>query len=100
MLDDADGFDPEEPEPRQHRHLVHAWLAHAEGRWADAANAIDQARAAYGRTNRTGDATPHLLARFAKMLWVGPAVAKIENWRKSLENDVTTSTSVRPPAGP
>ncbi len=100
VIEEADAFNPEEPEPRQHRHLAHAWLAHAEGRWADAASDIDLARAAYGRTNRTGDATPHILARFAKMLWVGGAVAKIENWRKTLEADASVSTSVRPPPGP
>jgi hypothetical protein len=100
VIEDADGFDPEEPEPRQHRHLVRAWLAHAEGRWADAATEIDAARAAYGRTNRSGDATPHLLQRFAKMLWVGPVVAKIENWRKSIEADAASHSSVRPPAAP
>jgi len=100
VVEDADRFEPEEPEPRQHRHLVRAWLAHAEGRWADAASEIDQARAAYGRTTRSGDATPHILARFAKMLWVGPAVAKIENWRKTLETDAAASGSVRPPPGP
>ena len=98
VIDEADGYDPEEPEPRQHRHLVHAWLAHAEGRWSDAATHIDGARAAYGRSNRTGDATPHMLARFATMVWVGPSTAKIDGWRKALETDAATTASVRPPA--
>jgi hypothetical protein len=93
----------DEAEPRQHRHLTRAWLAQRRGRWADAAVEIDAARGAFvvaasdgePRTprsrgaravasaeaaSRTGDHTPHLLARLARLEWIGPALGKIELW--------------------
>jgi tRNA A-37 threonylcarbamoyl transferase component Bud32/tetratricopeptide (TPR) repeat protein len=85
MLAECTAIVVDEAEPRQHRHLTAAWLAHVEGRWADAAEEIDRARAAFGDGARTGDHTPQLLARFARMHWVGPAAAKIEAWVQTLE---------------
>ena len=83
----------DEAEPRQHRHLTRAWLAQRRGLWGDAAVEIDAARAAFvvsaadegggpiaEARARTGDHTPHLLARLARLEWVGPALGKIESW--------------------
>ena len=75
----------DEAEPRQHRHLTMAWLAQKEGRWADAAAEIDCARAAFGDRSRCGDHTPQLLTRFAGMLWLGPALPKIDTWLQLIE---------------
>jgi hypothetical protein len=41
---------------------------------------------------RTGDHTPHLLLRFARAAWVGPAAAKIDAWLRQLE--------IAPPSAP
>ena len=93
----------DEAEPRQHRHLTRAWLAQRQGRWPDAAAEIDAARAAFvfpvldakEPTNsaralearaRTGDHTPHLLTRFSRSAWVGPALTKIESWLRQIES--------------
>lgn len=70
----------DEAEPRQHRHLTVAWLCQRQGRWADAAKEIDDARAAFGDRARCGDHTPQLLARFSKMSWTGPSLSKIDAW--------------------
>jgi serine/threonine protein kinase len=75
----------DEAEPRQHRHLTNAWLAQKEARWNDAAAEIDRARLAFGDRARCGDHTPHLLTRFARMLWLGPALAKIDSWIQIIE---------------
>jgi serine/threonine protein kinase/tetratricopeptide (TPR) repeat protein len=88
----------EEAEPRQHRHLTRAWLAQRKGRWADGATEIDAARSAYVVSSpegggvraaearaRTGDHTPHLLARLARSEWVGPGLAKVEAWLQQIE---------------
>lgn len=75
----------DEAEPRQHRHLTLAWLAQKERRWPDAANELDRARAVFGDKARCGDHTPHLLLRFSKMVWLGPALAKIDNWLNVVE---------------
>jgi hypothetical protein len=88
----------DEAEPRQHRHLTRAWLAQRKGLWADAAGELDAARAAFGGSTslefvrdggrdarvRTGDHTPHLLVRLARLPWVGPALGKVESWLKEL----------------
>jgi len=88
----------EEAEPRQHRHLTRAWLAQRQGRWADAAAELDAARSTFlvpsadGGTAwaaearvRTGDHTPHLLMRIAKLAWVGPGLDKVESWLRQIE---------------
>jgi tetratricopeptide (TPR) repeat protein len=87
----------DEAEPRQHRHLTRAWLAQKEQRWTDAATEIDRARAVFadaasgargaggGERARTGDHTPHLLSRFSRMAWVGPALSKIDTWLQQIE---------------
>lgn len=88
----------EEAEPRQHRHLTRAWLAQRQGRWADAAAELDAARAAFvvptlesGSARaaearaRTGDHTPHLLVRLARLAWIGPALENIETWLRQIE---------------
>lgn len=76
----------DEAEPRQHRHLVHAWLAQKQARWAEAAQEIDLARAAFGDRARCGDHTPQLLARFSRMVWLGPALSKIDAWLQLIES--------------
>jgi hypothetical protein len=75
----------DEAEPRQHRHLTNAWLAQRQARWNDAAAEIDRARAAFGDKARCGDHTPHLLTRFSKLHWVGPAMATIDAWMQVIE---------------
>ena len=79
----------DEAEPRQHRHLTLAWLAQRSSNWTDAASEIDRARAAFGDRARTGDHTPHLLARFSRMVWLGPALSKIDGWLQQLETPST-----------
>jgi tetratricopeptide (TPR) repeat protein len=87
----------DEAEPRQHRHLTRAWLAHRQGRPAEAAAEIDAARAVFvvsspegsgvraaEARSRTGDHTPHLLTRFARLGWVGPGAEKIEAWLQQI----------------
>jgi hypothetical protein len=88
----------DEAEPRQHRHLTRAWLAQRQGRWTEAAAELDAARGAFvppsaeGGSSRvaearvrTGDHTPHLLTRLARLAWVGPALGKIEGWLEQIE---------------
>ncbi len=87
----------DEAEPRQHRHLTRAWLAQQGRRWAEAAAEIDKARAAFLVSSpegggvraaearaRTGDHTPHLLARLADLEWEGPALGTIEAWQDQI----------------
>ncbi len=87
----------DEAEPRQHRHLTRAWLAHRQGRLAEASAEIDAARGVFVVSSpegggiraaearaRTGDHTPHLLARFARLGWVGPGAEKIESWLQQI----------------
>ncbi|MEZ4301105.1 MAG: hypothetical protein R3B70_39580, partial [Polyangiaceae bacterium] len=73
-----------EAEPKQHRHLTMAWLAYHEGRFHDAARELDAARAAFKEAGRTGDHTPQLLERFARMGWPKPASQRIAAWRKAI----------------
>jgi eukaryotic-like serine/threonine-protein kinase len=88
----------DEAEPRQHRHLTNAWLAHKEQRWADAASEIDRARAAFTDRGRTGDHTPHLLTRFGRMTWGGSVGTKIESWLLQIEHaDGSVPSSMRIP---
>jgi hypothetical protein len=88
----------DEAEPRQHRHLTRAWFAQREGRWDDAATEVDQARAAFVVSSpegggvraaearaRTGDHTPHLLLRLARLEWEGAAFARIEAWLQQIK---------------
>jgi hypothetical protein len=85
----------DEAEPRQHRHLTRAWLAQRQGRWMDAAAELDAARMVYVSSPQehgsgpspqaSGDHTPHLLARFVGMEWVGPALGKIESWLAQID---------------
>jgi hypothetical protein len=98
----------DEAEPRQHRHLTRAWLAHRQGRLAEAAAEIDAARSVFIVSSpegsgvrtaearaRTGDHTPHLLARFARLGWVGPGAEKIEAWLQQIQAAGNTSISER-----
>jgi tetratricopeptide (TPR) repeat protein len=73
-----------EAEPKQHRHLTLAWLAHAEGRPDDAARELDEARRAFSDASQSGDHTPQLLALFERMGWQEPAHSRITSWRASL----------------
>ena len=88
----------DEAEPRQHRHLTRAWLAQRTGQWTAAAAEVDSARSSYVTSSpegggiraaearaRTGDHTPHLLARLADLEWVGPALGNIESWLQQIE---------------
>jgi hypothetical protein len=85
LLAECDKIQLDEAEPRQHRHLTLAWLAQKDTRWGDAAAEIDRARAAFGDRARCGDHTPHMLHRFAKMVWLGPALPKIDAWIQLIE---------------
>ena len=80
----CDSLAVDEAEPRQHRHLTRAWLAHREGRAADAASEIEAARVIYGDRTRAGDHTPHLLERFRKMRWAGAAGEVVDTWARAL----------------
>jgi serine/threonine protein kinase/tetratricopeptide (TPR) repeat protein len=85
LVRDCDAITLDEAEPRQHRHLTRAWLAQKGARWTDAATEIDRARAAFGDRARCGDHTPQLLKRFSKMVWLGPALPKIDAWLQAIE---------------
>ena len=73
-----------EAEPKQHRYLTLAWLAYHQGNFIDAARDLDLARATFKDSGRTGDHTPQLLERFAKMGWPKPASTRIAAWRKAI----------------
>ncbi|MGH7296536.1 MAG: hypothetical protein ACRELB_16480, partial [Polyangiaceae bacterium] len=88
----------DEAEPRQHRHLTRAWLAQQQGRWERAVEELDAARSAYvvsstegggvraaEARSRTGDHTPHLLARLARLEWQGDTLATLESWLHQIE---------------
>jgi tetratricopeptide (TPR) repeat protein len=98
LVEACDRVEVEEAEPRQHRHLTHAWLAHQQGDWARASKEIDDARSAYVVSSpegggvraaearaRTGDHSPHLLARLASLDWEGDGLAKVEGWLHQIE---------------
>jgi hypothetical protein len=85
LVSECDRIVLDEAEPRQHRHLTNAWLAQKQARWPDAANELDRARAAFGDKARCGDHTPHLLTRFARLVWLGPSQSKIDGWMQILE---------------
>lgn len=73
-----------EAEPQQHLALTRAWLANVEGRHGDAEQALEAARRAFGTSKRTGDHTPALLARLAKLEWPAKARATVAAWRREL----------------
>lgn len=77
-----------EAEPQQHRHLTLAWLAYHEGRFHDSARELDAARATFKDAVRTGDHTPQLLERFARMAWPKPASTRIASWRRAIDSAV------------
>jgi hypothetical protein len=90
----------DEAEPRQHRHLTLAWLAQREGRFGDAANELDRARAAFGDKTRCGDHTPQLLLRFAKMRWDATVTAKIHAWIRLIDTANPDDGSAHMPSLP
>ena len=93
LVKEAQAVEVDEAEPRQHRHLTAAWLANVEQRWSVAESELDKARAAFGETqHRTGDHTPHLLARFARMAWPEPSARRIETWLATLERQSADGT--------
>jgi tetratricopeptide (TPR) repeat protein len=111
LVSACDAVALDEAEPRQHRHLTRAWLAQRQGRWADASAELDAARGVFvvsspegggvraaEARSRTGDHTPHLLARFSQLEWVGPALGKIESWLEQIEAAGRQPSSLRPPA--
>ncbi len=81
----CDAIPLDEAEPRQHRHLTHAWIAQRRGEWSRAAQEIDRARSAFGEKARCGDHAPLLLKRFSHMIWLGPALTKIDQWLMAIE---------------
>ncbi|HSQ62639.1 MAG TPA: protein kinase [Polyangiaceae bacterium] len=93
LVADAETFSLDEAEPLQHRDLTAAWLANTEERWADAIEALDDARVAFGDSQRTADHTPHLLARFGRMGWSEPAAKRIEAWLSALERQSADGTA-------
>ncbi len=99
-LAECEGIDVDEAEPRQHRHLTLAWLANVEQRWEDALRELELARAEFGDGRRTGDHTPHLLARFGQMAWTEAAADRIEAWLQALDHsnpDGTQSMMLQAP---
>lgn len=92
LVEDAQSIQLDEAEPRQHRHLTAAWLANTEERWDDAIRELDAARTSFGSSQRTGDHTPHLLARFGRMGWVEGAAKRIESWLAALERQNADGT--------
>jgi serine/threonine protein kinase/tetratricopeptide (TPR) repeat protein len=111
LVEACDAVVLDEAEPRQHRHLTRAWLAQRQARWTEAAAELDEARAAFvvspdgggvgvraaEARARTGDHTPHLLARFARLAWAGPALEKIEVWLEQIEAAGRQPPSLYPP---
>ncbi len=94
----CEAFALAEAEPKQHRHLTLAWLAYHEGRFQDAAREIDHARASFKEGTRTGDHTPQLLERFARMGWPKPASTRVASWRRAL--GLLPATPLPPPSSP
>ncbi|HEY1958954.1 MAG TPA: protein kinase [Polyangiaceae bacterium] len=92
LVDEASSYELDEAEPRQHRHLTAAWLAHSEERWDDALRELEAARTAFGDTRRTADHTPHLLARFARMGWLEPVAKCIDSWLATIERQSADGT--------
>jgi eukaryotic-like serine/threonine-protein kinase len=92
LVEDTQSIALDEAEPRQHRSLTAAWLANVEQRWDDANREIDAARAAFGSSQRTGDHTPHLLARFGRMAWLEPTAKRIESWLAALDRQNADGT--------
>lgn len=73
-----------EAEPKQHLALTRAWLAYHDGRFREASAEIDLARQTFHDPIRTGDHTPELLRKFARMGWPAPANEHIEAWLRAL----------------
>jgi hypothetical protein len=101
LVEACDAIVLDEAEPRQHRHLTRAWLAWVDERWEDAGRELDAARVAFGERTRTGDHTPQLLARFAKLEWETDVASKLEAWMEALESEsVAGPASAEWPAAP
>jgi hypothetical protein len=81
----CDGVVLDEAEPRQHRHLTRAWLAQTRGDWSLAADEIERAKTAFPDSAQTGDHTPALLKRLAKLPWEGAARGHIGSWLQGVE---------------
>ncbi len=73
-----------EAEPKQHRHLTLAWLAAAEGRWADVTRELDAARRTFKDSTQSGDHTPQMLRHFVEMEWPDPAGDRVRQWHASI----------------
>jgi tetratricopeptide (TPR) repeat protein len=88
----CDAIQLDEAEPRQHRHLTRAWLAQKEGRWVQAEEEVDLAHHVFrGDWTQTGDHTPALLRRLARLTWSGGAHAKIDLWLRGIERSESGS---------
>jgi hypothetical protein len=98
----CDAIQLDEAEPRQHRHLTRAWLAQKEGRWKSAEEDLERARVVFaGDGRQTGDRTPALLRRLARLDWSASARAKIEDWLEGVDRsevDVTAPFDPTPSA--
>jgi hypothetical protein len=100
LIRDCEKIVLDEAEPRQHRHLTLAWLAHTRDRMADAALELDRARAAFGDKTRCGDHTPQLLQRFARMRWDSVVGEKIAAWLRLIEDANPDDGSAHMPTFP
>ena len=73
-----------DPEPRQHLLVTRAWLHLSLHQSNLAADALVAASQVYGEASRSGDHTPHLLARLARFAWPDPAATRLKSWRSLL----------------
>jgi serine/threonine protein kinase/tetratricopeptide (TPR) repeat protein len=76
----CDAIETTEAEPQQHRHLVRAWVAAAQGDFERAAESILAAQQVFTDPRRMGDHAAQLLARFDAAGWQAPARAKVREW--------------------
>jgi eukaryotic-like serine/threonine-protein kinase len=81
----CDAIALDEAEPRQHRHLTRAWLFQTRELWSQAATELEAARATFAEHTRSGDHTPHLLQRFAGLVWKEAAEPQLAAWLSHIE---------------
>ncbi len=83
-LEACDQLQVVEAEPQQHRHLVRAWIAAAQGYPKKAAQALADAQAVYEDKRRMGDHAAQLLQRFDAAHWKDPAGRAVREWLDSI----------------
>ncbi len=84
ILEQASTYQVQEAEPRQHFLLTRAWLEWMQEDTDKAFESIEAAADVFGERSRSGDHTPHLLARLARLPWPEHAKQRIEAWRSVL----------------